>query len=223
MTFEELLRNLAARIVRIDRPHPIKVAIDGIDAAGKTTLADAVAAVMEAGGREVVRASIDGFHRPRSERAARGALSALGYYEDSFDYGRLEEALLAPLSDRHPGGFHRKVFDYRNDRPAAVEAEMCRSDAILLFDGVFLFRPEINARWDYRIFLDVSFDEALRRAVARDSATMGGDAATEERYRKRYLPGQELYFRRVGPRSLADVVILFDDPSAPEIASTETA
>lgn len=221
MTFEELLRDLAARIARIDRPHPIKVAIDGIDAAGKTTLADALAAVMGAGGREIVRASIDGFHRPRSERLARGALSALGYYADSFDYSRLEEALLAPLSVRNPRGFHRKAFDYRNDRPVAAEAETCSSDAVLLFDGVFLFRPEINARWDYRIFLDVSFDEALRRAVARDGSIMGGEAATEERYRKRYLRGQELYFCRVSPRSIADVVIFYDDPGAPRIASTE--
>ena len=37
---QNLVRNLASRIVEVVRPHPIRVAIDGVDAAGKTTLAD---------------------------------------------------------------------------------------------------------------------------------------------------------------------------------------
>lgn len=35
-----LLNYLADRISRVDRPHPLRVAIDGPDAAGKTTLAE---------------------------------------------------------------------------------------------------------------------------------------------------------------------------------------
>lgn len=223
MTFDELLHDLSARIARVQRPHPVKVAIDGIDAAGKTTLADALARLMKESGREVIRASIDGFHRPRSERLARGALSPLGYYEDSFDYESLQDALLAPLSSSDPGSFRRQAFDYINDRPAVGEAVTCSSSAILLFDGVFLFRPEINARWNYRIFLDVSFEDALRRAMVRDCVRMGGEAATVEKYRRRYFPGQQIYFDRVDPRRAADVVVRYDDPDAPRIIAAETA
>ena len=43
----------------LGRYHP-RVAIDGVDGAGKTTLPDELAPVIEGAGRGVVRASIDG-------------------------------------------------------------------------------------------------------------------------------------------------------------------
>ncbi len=60
----------------------LRVAVDGRTASGKTTLADELGVAVEAAGRPVVRTSIDGFHRPRAERHARGRYSAEGYYHD---------------------------------------------------------------------------------------------------------------------------------------------
>ena len=40
MTREQALRQLAGMVVSRIHPHPLRVAIDGIDAACKTTLAD---------------------------------------------------------------------------------------------------------------------------------------------------------------------------------------
>jgi uridine kinase len=94
---DRLLDQLARRIVSLEHRHPIRVAIDGIDAAGKTTLADELVAPIGRGGRPVIRASIDGFHRPRAERYRQGASSPAGYYEDSFDYPALRDVLLSPL------------------------------------------------------------------------------------------------------------------------------
>jgi hypothetical protein len=34
-------------------------------------------------------------------------------------------------------------------------------DAVLVFDGVFLLRPQLNNAWDLRIFLEVDFQETL--------------------------------------------------------------
>ena len=94
---EALLARLADRIAAIEVRHPVRVAIDGIDAAGKTTFADALAPLVAERGRPVIRASIDGFHRPRAERYRRGADSPEGYYLDSFDYERVRAELLDPL------------------------------------------------------------------------------------------------------------------------------
>ncbi|HKV57656.1 MAG TPA: hypothetical protein VJO32_05220 [Ktedonobacteraceae bacterium] len=62
MTREIVLSQLADAIVSLQRSHPLRVAIDGIDASGKTTLADQLMPVIEQRGRPVIRASIDGFH-----------------------------------------------------------------------------------------------------------------------------------------------------------------
>jgi len=66
----------------------LRVAIDGPDAAGKTTLADELAATLTDRGRPVIRASIDGFHQPQATRRRRGPLSPEGYFLDAFDYAR---------------------------------------------------------------------------------------------------------------------------------------
>ena len=53
------------------------VAVDGVDASGKTTLADRLAEAV-APRPPVVRASIGDFHRPRAERYRRGRDSPEG-------------------------------------------------------------------------------------------------------------------------------------------------
>jgi uridine kinase len=65
----------------------LRVAVDGPDTAGKTTLAGELAEGI-AGRREVIRAGIDAFHRPRADRYQRGSLSPEGTYHDSFDFPR---------------------------------------------------------------------------------------------------------------------------------------
>jgi uridine kinase len=43
------------------------------------------------------------------------------------------------------------------------------ADAILLFDGVFLLRPELVDAWDFRVFITVASEEIIRRARIRDA------------------------------------------------------
>jgi uridine kinase len=67
-----------------------RIAIDGIDAAGKTTLADRRGARLQA-----ERVCIDDFLRPERERYSRGVDSPEGYYQDSFDLDAFRTAVLA--------------------------------------------------------------------------------------------------------------------------------
>lgn len=83
-------------------------------------------------------------------------------------------------------------------------------------DG-FLLRPELNALWDYRIFVHVDFEVALQRAMGRDEALFGSHGAVEARYLQRYFPGQRLYFQAVGPQQRAGVVVENNDPAQPQL------
>ncbi len=211
------LELLARMILRVERPHPVRVAIDGPDAAGKTILADEIAPLIERSGRPVIRASVDGFHRPRAQRYARGTESPHGYFHDSFDYPTLRAALLDPLG---PGGnltFRRRIFDHRTDEPVAAPAESAPPNAVLVFDGVFLLRRELIDLWDFTVFVAVPFAETQRRAVARDAATLGGEEAARYRYAVRYVPGQRLYFAQARPQDKADAVVDNEDPDRPAL------
>lgn len=191
------------------------MAIDGVDGVGKTTLADELVEPVAATGRQVIRASVDGFHRPRAARYQRGADSAEGYFLDSFDYPALKAALLDPLG---PGGdrrFRSAVFNYRIDQPVNGLLETAAENAILLFDGVFLQRSELADAWDLRIFVDATFDVTVARAVRRASGE--DESVVRMQYRRRYVPGQMLYLTQCQPRESADIIVDNGDLNNPEL------
>ena len=219
MRRQELIASLASRIVSLTPPHPTRVAIDGVDAAGKTTLADELATCIKAVGRPIVRASIDGFHNPATTRRRRGPLSPVGYFEDSFNYEALLDSLLQPLG---PGGsreVRRAVFDFRTDTAVDAGAERVASDAVLLFDGVFLLRPELRGHFDFSVFLRADFSVTTARAEQRDGKLFGSIDEVRRRYRERYVPGQQLYLATCEPERWASVVIDNNNPLQPALVS----
>jgi uridine kinase len=156
MTRDGLVAYLTEVIDALQRPHPLRVGIDGPDAAGKTTLADELASELRARQRTVIRASIDGFHRPRAERYRQGEDSPHGYYDDSFDSDALRSNLLDPLGPNGNRRYRTATFDFRTDAPRPAAWAVAPDDAVLLFDGVFLLRPELFGGWDLRVFVAVA-------------------------------------------------------------------
>ena len=171
-TRDELLSRLAEAVGSVTITHPTRVAIDGPPAAGKTTLADELAVVLRAQGREVIRATIESFLLPRAQRYRRGEYSAEGCYHDSFDYDALRRVLLDPLG---PGGdrrYQQAVYDMGTDTALSQPVTTASADAVLLLDGVFLLRPELIDRWDLRIFVSAAFErDAGSRQDPRPGAT----------------------------------------------------
>ncbi|HEX3784787.1 MAG TPA: cytidylate kinase family protein [Pseudonocardiaceae bacterium] len=211
----QLLSRLAEAVTSVPTTHPTRVAIDGPPAAGKTTLADELAVVLRAQGRDVIRASIEGFLFPRSQRYRRGKYSAQACYHDSFDFDALYRVLLDPLG---PGGdrqFQQAVYDRGTDTSLSQQATTAPADTVLLFDGVFLMRPELMQRWDLRIFVSAAFEETLDRARTRDRAVYGTVTEVERRFHSRYRPSQEFYFATARPTDHADVIVHNDEPQRP--------
>lgn len=209
----DLTRLVAAEIERRLGPPGTRtlVAIDGPDAAGKTTLADSLVGLVS---RPVLRASIDGFHRPRAARLARGPLSPEGCYRDTFDLRALVDELLDPFA-AGAATVATGVFDHARDLPARTEAMHVASDAVLVVDGVFLLRPELRSRWSLAVHLHVPPETTIERALGRDADLMGGAEQVLVRYRERYLPAQELYRAESDPFAYADLVIDSSDPAHP--------
>src|ERR1700709_1714544 len=93
----EVLAGLADEILHNYGKGRAIVAVDGLDGAGKTRFADALAAQLGVGNRAVFRASIDDFHWPRARRYAKGRDSAEGFYRDAFDYETFKRGPIDPF------------------------------------------------------------------------------------------------------------------------------
>ncbi len=204
---------------RFKQASPLCVGVDGIDAAGKTTLADALAQHLVERGCHVIRASMDGFHNPRHQRNRAGEHPAKGYYEDSFNLPLLKQALLHPLNPQGNRLYRTVAFDYKTDQAVQTSPQKAADDSILIFDGVFLLRPQLIEYWDLKIFIDISFETCLQRALERDQAYFGSADSVIERYQQRYMPAQQAYLAAANPHTHADIVINNNDWQNPQIIS----
>ncbi len=217
----ELIGWLAKVVRSIRRNHPLRVGIDGVDASGKTRLADELANELKKQNRQVIRASVDGFHNSKELRYQKGRDSAEGYYVDSFDNNAIIGNLLAPLGSNGNLKYKAAIFDFRTDSKINSKEETAEKTAILVMDGVFLFRPELINYWDLKIFLNVDFDVAVQRAAKRDGYYLGTEQKVHDKHKVRYIPGQKIYFKDAKPREKADVVIDNNDFLKPRIVKTK--
>ena len=192
-----LLSRLAILIASLHPERIVRIGIDGVDGAGKTTLADALAPLVSERGRPVIRASVDDFHHPQAIRYARGRYSPDGYYLDSYDYDAFRELLLDPLSPNGSGRFIARRFDHRAEKRFAPDLQQAAPASVLIVDGIFLHRPELRSYWDLSVFLKVDFEISLPRGAQRDPALDSADPAAP--LNQRYVAGQQRYLDECAP------------------------
>jgi uridine kinase len=215
-----VLDRLLDRITAGRRDHPLRVAVDGATASGKTTLASELAARLIERDRPAVRASADLFKIPPELRQAaqQSEKNREWPIRRVYDNEALRADLLAPLG---PGGDRRyRTATYDGwtkrslrDRPA-LTAPTC---AVLLVDGAFLMEPELEDLWDFWIHVDVDPDVAIERFVRRDALWTANPEpdAMRKRYRERYQPDETCYAQQVRPREHADAVVHNSDLAGP--------
>jgi uridine kinase len=211
-----VIERLAREISELEPSRPQRVAIDGRTASGKTTLANELAKAIERLGRPVIRTSIDGFHRSKSERYARGRYSAEGYYRDARDLDAIVSLLLKPLALEGDRRYCTASFDLGDDVPLPLSFSTAEPNAVLVVDGTFLQRPELRTWWDFTVFVDTEEAVAEHRGIARDGAHLGDEALATRLFAERYRPAFNLYAGEVDPKS-ADAVFGNDDFNNPTL------
>lgn len=208
-----VLDRIAERIEAIDLPR-VRVAVDGRSAAGKTTLGHELARALADRGRVVLRASLDDFKRPWSERHLYDRFSGEGFYRNAHDFEAIRTLLLEPASPAGSGRVSLCSIDPLTQVNHADEQVTMPDGSVLIVDTTFAFRPELLDYWDLRIRVEVDPELSVQRGVDRDGLREGVTAA-ENLHRQRYGVAEEVYIAEVNPVALAHVVVDnndFDNP-----------
>jgi uridine kinase len=207
-----------AEIIRHHAPgSTLRIGIDGVDGVGKTVFADTLARAIKMRGRPVIRTSVDSFHNPREIRYRQGKTSPRGFYTDSYNYVELRKVLLDPLD---PDGSHvycPAIFDHSVNAAVPAQWSTADPDAVLVFDGIFLHRPELKDVWDLSIFLDAPFAITIPRGAGRGPGYGSADVDTASN--RRYVEGQRLYLQENDPQSRANLVIDYSDLTHPVVTA----
>lgn len=171
-TADALICDIQSRTLQVG---PILVAIDGRCAAGKTTLARALAAHY---GWSVVH--LDDFF-PRPEQRTPERLAEPG---GNLDRERLLADALDPLQAGREARY--RPFDCQAGQ-LSEDFRMVPPAQVTLVEGAYACHPALWDRYALRAFLDVDKAEQRRRILARDGP------ARLEVFLHRWIPLEEAY------------------------------
>ena len=214
-------------IATVLEPEFFVVGVDGIDGSGKSTFADEVGVALSTRGVSVVRSTIDSFHLPRASRWRRGRTSPLGFYLDSHDLDSVRSSLLEPFAAGVGNSFVPAVFDEASDQPTDSPPSVVGHDEVLIFDGIFVQRPELAAFWDVTVFLDGCDRVALGRlgyvfdGLPEDAVDAATTALEWSARIDRYASGMRYYIDLIDPKSTCDILIDNNHFASPRVLRNE--
>lgn len=188
------------------RHKPLRVAVNGMEGAGKTVFAAAFTDYLHQHGQAALHVSIDGFHHPKAHRYRQGRDSAQGYYEDSYNEEAFVDKVLLASQGEEPC-IVSAVHDLETDEPVQAQPVALDSRTVLVTDGAYLFKPACLKHWDLKIYLKTSFETALERGVRRDAELLGGEAVARQKYQDRYHAASRMYLEQIQPETLADFIL----------------
>lgn len=215
---EQLIAYIAGRVLGRGDGR-LLVGVDGLTASGKTSFGHELAVRVAAAGRPVLRASLDDFKRPWKDRHLYDRESGEGYYRNAFDYEAARRLLLDPCRTPAAGACALCSIDPLTQVDHSAVTVPLFAGSVLIVDGVFAFRPEIDGYWDFRVWLHIDEELSVARGAARDRDWAGSDA--ESLHRDRYLAAERVYRREAGPRSRADVVVDNSDFARPYLLTKD--
>ncbi|SHI65982.1 HAD hydrolase-like protein [Lutispora thermophila] len=194
---------------------PIVLGVNGVDTSGKTVFAEALSIYLQHRGYQTQLMHMDDFHNPKEMRYK--DTSPQGYINYAFDLNKLESIITEIKGNDVDKDFH--VLDFDLDTYTKKLHIKTTRNTIIILEGVLLYRPPISNLIDYKIFLDISFDEVLNRANIRDVPKYGVEFL--DKYKERYIPAQKLYLQKYNPKKLCDMVIDNNDYNKPFICVPE--
>ena len=185
------------------RQQTLLVGIDGGGGSGKSTLARE----LERAADDVTVVEFDDFYLPLAERQARISRgdTELGA---SFDWRRVREQVLRPLSADRPAKYQR--YDWPSD--ALAEWHSVAVGGIVVVEGNYSTRRELFGFYDYTLWIDAPRKLRLERGVRR------GGEDTRARWLDEWMPEEDRYIAAEAPAERVDQVLDGSDlPPAPTL------
>ena len=199
------LRKLCEQILKISKSkNKIIIGIDGLGGAGKSTLANALSEHLQHT-HHVIVFHIDDFITPRNIRYNENYPEWECYYDLQWRYDYFVNDVLHPILETSCDHIEVELYDKENDT-YYIEKYAVKNPTIVIVEGVFLQRKELENIYDYMIYIDIPEEVRLERVLGRDTY-IGNDAQITEKYVNRYFPAENYYIETCKPIDRADYVI----------------
>lgn len=203
MGIDEVVDRILDRRAVVPENRSLLVGISGIDGCGKGFIARQIEARLEQRAVASALINVDGWLNLPDKRFDRNA-PAQTFYESAIRFDEFFSDLVMPLRD------HRSVYleaDFAEETAKEYRKHIYnfRNLAVILVEGIFLFKQAYRSLFDLTMWVDCSFSTALARALERSQEGLP-PAKTIAAYWTTYFPAQEIHFNRDNPRAAADLI-----------------
>ena len=185
----------------------VLVGISGIDGSGKGFVSEKLADALRAKSLNVALISADDWLNLPHVSMNRENY-AEHFYDHAIRFDEMFERLIVPLK------YHREI-NITADCADAKATTYCerrydfRNIDIVLLEGIFLFKRGYRHQFDLSVWIDCSFDCALKRAIERGQEGLP-PTETSEAFETIYFPAQRIHLARDKPREAADCIVTND-------------
>lgn len=196
--------------VSIPAQRSVLVAITGIDGCGKGYVTAQLLQQLRAEGVRVAIINVDGWLNLPQVRFD-SSNPAEHFYLHAIRFDEMFGQLILPLRERRT---LRLEANYAEETAAEYRKHTYEFEEldVILLEGIYLLKRPFQAYYDLSVWIECSFETALKRAIARAQEGLIPEA-TAEAYRTIYFPAQEIHFRRDDPRRAATVIVDNDPQS----------
>ena len=188
----------------IDRTRNYIVGVSGINCAGKSTLAQTLGQDKMGFAHRPIIFDIDDFLLPRRIRDANPDQVA-GCY-NSFDYQTLFEELLLPASQNTLVKKRIRVF---REEAESWDTITVRGPCVVIVEGIFLFRRDLPDVFDIKFWLNIDYEEVIKRAIRRKREINKHPTKNSilKRYHERFIPAQKYHIEVDNPKKNCNFII----------------
>ena len=203
----ELSQNILDAFAKHSKASLFTVAISGIDASGKGYTAKLLQEELENRGYRVANINIDPWQNPIAVRL-RKENAAENVYKNIFRWNEFFDQLIIRLQKNK--SIYLETKGIRSDADIYYPIIYDYTDLdILLIEGILLFKKEYLDHYDYKVWIDCSFETGLQRAITRNIEKLDEERLIHD-YEIYYYAAQQLHFERDEPQKIADLIFYND-------------
>jgi uridine kinase len=206
---EEIRIKLVEEIISRSKTKDLfMVGISGLDASGKSVLAEELKEALENNGLKVLLVSGDSFQFPPELKndLVEGSW-AEQHYKRTINFQKMVDEFLIPLTSK-PEEIKLDLVEFGSGRVINKIVNL-NYPLVVIVESIYLLKKSLIEYFDFKVFLDISIETSLSRAKARkrDLELYGDELGVEQKYSKKNFPGYQLYQQLDNPKQSADLVI----------------
>jgi uridine kinase len=204
ISLETVIAEIQQRRDRADPNTSLLVGISGIDASGKGYVTDRIVQDLIGYGTRTVAVHGDGWlNLPHTRFNSHDP--GQHFYDNALRLNEMFNSMVLPLK-RHRS--HTGIMKFAQETATEFRRLSYSFEDIdvIVLECIFLFQRRFQDHFDIKIWIECSFETALRRAISRGQEGLSA-TDTIRAYEQIYFPAQKIHLAKDNPRAMAHWII----------------